>query len=142
MTSSITTRGVRAIVTSTDNGIVRWDSTTGRLVQDSGVTIDDSNNVNLGDDVALQFGASQDAQFLWETADADAHYLNLFLGASRNFIISEDGAIDWGHAAQTNPTLWIHSADSTDLNDYISIAHDQTDAQINTGTGGINFSQS
>ncbi len=31
--------------TSTDNAIVRYDGTTGKLVQDSGVTLDDSNNV-------------------------------------------------------------------------------------------------
>jgi len=30
---------------STDNAIVRWDGTTGRLVDDSGVLIDDSNNI-------------------------------------------------------------------------------------------------
>lgn len=31
--------------TSTDNAIVRWDGATGQLVQNSGVTIDDSNNI-------------------------------------------------------------------------------------------------
>lgn len=30
---------------STDNAITRWDGTTGQVVQDSGVTIDDSNNI-------------------------------------------------------------------------------------------------
>ena len=32
---------------STDNAIVRYDSTTGKLVQNSGVTIDDSGNVDI-----------------------------------------------------------------------------------------------
>lgn len=30
---------------STDNAIVRWDSTTGTLIQDSGIIIDDSDNI-------------------------------------------------------------------------------------------------
>lgn len=33
---------------STDNAIVRFDGTTGKLVQNSGVTIDDSGNVGIG----------------------------------------------------------------------------------------------
>jgi len=30
---------------STDNAIARWDGTSGKLIQDSSVTIDDSNNL-------------------------------------------------------------------------------------------------
>jgi len=33
---------------STDNAIVRWDGTDGRTIQNSGVTIDDSNNIKVG----------------------------------------------------------------------------------------------
>ena len=102
-----------------------------------------SGRVKVLDDSSYVLGTGEDTFLTWETADVDAHYLNIVVtGVSRNIIISEDRNIDWGHAAQANPTLWIHSADSTDLNDYISIAHDQTDVQFNTGTGGFNFSQS
>ena len=38
--------GVTGPVSSTDNAIARYDSTTGALIQNSGVTIDDSNNVS------------------------------------------------------------------------------------------------
>ena len=38
--------GVTGPVSSTDNAIARYDGTTGALIQDSGVTIDDSNNVS------------------------------------------------------------------------------------------------
>lgn len=106
---------------------------------DRSLTDSEIDLVNLGDDEALQFGASQDASLLWETADADAHYLNLTLGTSRNFIISEDGGVDWGHATQTNPTLWIHSADATDVNDYVSLAHNQTDGLLRVGTGSFDL---
>lgn len=33
---------------ATDNAVARYDATTGKLLQDSGVTIDDSNNANFG----------------------------------------------------------------------------------------------
>ena len=33
---------------STDNAIARWDGTGGRTIQNSGVTIDDSNNIKVG----------------------------------------------------------------------------------------------
>lgn len=36
---------VKKISSSTDNAITRWDSTTGALVQNSGATVDDSDNV-------------------------------------------------------------------------------------------------
>src|SRR3989344_4871 len=49
---------------STDNAIVRFDSTTGKLIQDSGVLIDDSNNVTVpgtlkvGDTTGTQLSAT------------------------------------------------------------------------------------
>lgn len=48
VTSSVQTQldgKLEDIVSSTDNGVVRWDGTAGELVQDSGVTIDDSDNL-------------------------------------------------------------------------------------------------
>lgn len=93
--------------------------------------------IGLDDDVALNLGTSDDVNFLWETADADAHYLNLVIGTSRNIIISEDGGVDWTHAASTNPTLWVHSADETNVADYINFSHDQTDANIVVGAGDL-----
>ena len=33
---------------STDNAVVRWNGTDGRTIQNSGVTIDDSNNIKVG----------------------------------------------------------------------------------------------
>ena len=98
-------------------------------------------SVHWGDDIDATWGntaASPDATITWETVDADANYLNLAISsASRNFIISEDRNIDWTHAAQTNPTLWIQSADSGTVADYISLAHDQTNAQIGIGAGDL-----
>lgn len=50
-------------VSSTDNAVVRWDGTTGALVQNSGVTIDDSDNITtpgkiLADGLATRGGVT------------------------------------------------------------------------------------
>ena len=68
----------------------------------------------------------------------------LTLGAgslSNSIIISEvaDMITDFAHALQTNPTIFIQSADATDITQWISFAHDQTDATINWGTGNLNL---
>jgi hypothetical protein len=43
-----TTAGVIGPASSTDNAVVRWDGTSGSLVQNSSVVIDDSGNVGIG----------------------------------------------------------------------------------------------
>lgn len=66
------------------------------------------NELFLGDDDYIGFGnvaGSPDVYMGWNTEDASAHYFNVALGTSRNFIISEDKDTDWGHAASTNPTF-------------------------------------
>jgi len=42
---------VAKIASATDNRVVRWDGTTGGVVQDSGVTIDDSGNISTAGSV-------------------------------------------------------------------------------------------
>ena len=39
----------------------------------------------------------------------------------------------------TNPQFLVYSADANDANDYIRLEHDQTDANIFSGNGGINL---
>ncbi|GAH07966.1 unnamed protein product, partial [marine sediment metagenome] len=41
---------------ATDNAIARYDGTTGKLLQNSGVTIDDSGNLNIAASAAYQQG--------------------------------------------------------------------------------------
>jgi hypothetical protein len=43
-----TTAGVIGLASSTDNAVVRWDGTSGGLIQDSSVIVDDSGNVGIG----------------------------------------------------------------------------------------------
>lgn len=56
-------KGVISPSSSTDNGVARFDGTTGEIVQDSGVTVDDSDNVDIPgtltvDGVSTQTGAT------------------------------------------------------------------------------------
>ena len=58
---------------STDNAAVRFDGTTGKLVQNSGVIIDDSNNISgvgtLSSGVITQSGATLDNTYVNVTGD-------------------------------------------------------------------------
>ncbi|NIA01851.1 MAG: hypothetical protein GWP15_00545, partial [Nitrospirae bacterium] len=98
----------------------------------------------INDDLPLNFGTSSDAKLYWNTAQTpDA--LSLSLGTdSRSLLIVETGdhAVDMGHAQQTNPTIFIHSADATDTTQWLSFAHDQTNAVIESGAGNIHFNSS
>ena len=110
---------------------------TGALVLDPA-----GNLVRIVDDDALVFGNSNDARFAWETVGgvASRNYLNLVIaGESRNFIISADFDVDWGHAASTNPTLFIHSSDENQVDDWIGFYHNQTDGVIDVGNGTISI---
>lgn len=95
--------------------------------------------LNFADDAAAIFGAGSDASLLWETADADANFLNLLLTGSNNLIVSADAGIDWARANSTNPTLFIQSADEASTSEYVALYHDQTDANIVSGSGQLNL---
>lgn len=98
-----------------------------------------TNLVNVQDNVAYSCGTDDDVRWQWETADADAHYFGIVISgtSSQNIIISSDNDIDWTKAAQTNPTVWIQSADSANVAQYISFSHNQTNALITSGAGAV-----
>ena len=102
------------------------------LYLNSDIFIADDKSIMLGND-----SGAPDVRLQWDTADADAHFLSLVLSGSNNFIISADNNIDWTHAAGTNPTLFIQSADQATVADYVSISHDQTNGIIATGSGTL-----
>lgn len=93
--------------TSTDNAIVRWDGTTGDAVQDSGITISDTNVlttpavVQINDNANLQFeGVANDTDGLTISCNAsgDATINStaglLTLTTSDN-IVSTDSLLQW-----------------------------------------------
>jgi len=49
---------------STDNAVARFDSTSGKILQNSGVTIDDSNNLTLPGQADLRFADSDSSNWV------------------------------------------------------------------------------
>jgi len=94
------------------------------------------------DDIELDFGASDDAFISYDHTVQDPDSLVIGVSTdSRQLVIFEDAdaATDLTLAQQTNPTLVIHSADATDANDYITLAHDQTNGVIAVGQGQVSI---
>lgn len=65
-----------------------------------------------------------------------------FLGVNVNsnaILISEiaDYNTDFAHALATNPTVFIQSADATDVTQWLSLSHDQTNGVIDVGKGKL-----
>ena len=56
--------GMVGPATATDNAVVRFDGTSGRVVQNSGVTIDDSNNVTLPAQADMRFADSDSSNWV------------------------------------------------------------------------------
>lgn len=58
---------------------------------------------------------------------------------SLSLIIAEraDFASDWAHALQTNPTLYIQSADGASTTKWLSLAHNTANGVISTGLGPV-----
>lgn len=88
-------------------------------------------NMGTGDLTTLEFDAIQTVDALVWSLDDTSKSIILTNLANRNK--------DFGHAAQTNPTLFIHSAtDPATLNtEWISLTHDATDGIIQTGKGSL-----
>ena len=105
-----------------------------KFLEDLIATIfDPTTEVSYGDDIALSFGTGEDAELRWSTGDASNHSFVMALGDSNQALhITDLGAIatDWNVAADTHPTVYIHS-NTTPSTDYLLIgAHDGTTAFI------------
>jgi hypothetical protein len=90
------------------------------------------------------FGEAASASVLIEGDYAqDEFRISLDSEVGRNFIITDyaNKDVDHGHAPQTNPTWWIHSANSpaTNPNEWGSITYDQSDFLFNLGAGEFKF---
>lgn len=118
----------------------------------SGITTQEvSGSLTFGDDERLIFGTGSDVHADWSTAQATAHMLVWGIRAGGaagggGFILTAIGNAnkDHDHAAQTNPTLFVHSATDPDTanTQWVSLAHNQTNGVLNTGTGNLTVGQS
>lgn len=102
------------------------------------------NYMRFMDNASIHLGTDSDAELEWSTAQATENTLIWGLGNTAKSIIfcpKSERNKDFDHAAQSNPTIFVHSATSpdTDNTQWISIAHDQTDGVIDCGTGTLNL---
>lgn len=102
---------------------------------DGGVYVEGADNFILGSTTGFSMretGTQTDA-LLGFVGDTDGYWLLTKFGFRTK---------DFDHAAQTNPTLFIHSAVDPDTNNtqWLSLTHDQTNGVIAVGTGGVGFS--
>lgn len=120
--------------------------------------------LHFEDDEKIYFGSDDDYYIYSDGTDfflrSTSGYFSVNIGAAESiiktpatkfklglddtqniFLICQnsDTGVSFGHSAQTNPTLFVHSADATDTTQYISIAHDQTNARFDTGKGYFSF---
>lgn len=116
---------------------------TGRLEVDGFAYFDGGSSaggVIFGDDTPIYLGTSNDVSITWNTTQTvDGWYFGTATGQN-TLIIAEIGdiAYDFAHGAQINPTVFIHSA-AQNTTQWLSLAHDQTNAIIASGVGDILF---
>lgn len=94
---------------------------------------DDDEYIRMGNTAA-----SPDVRMGWNTAQTvDAWYFGTATGQN-TVIFAEDGdrAFDFAHGAQTNPTVFIHSA-AQSTTQWLELFHNQTNGVIVTGTGSL-----
>jgi hypothetical protein len=84
---------IKGITSSTDNTVVRWDATTGKLVQDSTVTIDDSGNIVTNGSITA-FNVIESSNLVYEniletsiTTAEDILITDLDLNTDKEYIV-------------------------------------------------------
>lgn len=100
------------------------------------------NTLTAGTDFSLAIGsnASQSGGLRLATAQTPDSVL-LFPGSLSNAIVMcgrGDLGFDFAHAQETNPTLFIHSANQA-TDEWLGLSHDGSSAQITSGKGGVSI---
>jgi hypothetical protein len=102
-------------------------------------TVISGQTLKLNDNSQLSFGNSLDSIMEFNQTDQTNDTLMLGLDvSSRSFVICDvgDRSFNFAHALQTNPTIFLHSANQS-TTEWLSFAHNQTDGVIATGTGNL-----
>jgi len=74
--TALTDLFIDIIGSSTDHGIARWDGTTGKQLEDSGITIDDSNNMAIPGDATVTGNLSANGNVTLGDAAGDSITIN------------------------------------------------------------------
>ncbi|MFW9873324.1 MAG: hypothetical protein ACFFG0_09495 [Candidatus Thorarchaeota archaeon] len=103
-----------------------------------------SDGFNLTDDNNSSFGTGEDVYFAWETTGNDNLQIGIDVGAATaSGVIAIMEKDDMGNAnrspssTSSNPALRLYSADVTNADDYVEFYHDQTDVNLNVGSGRL-----
>ncbi len=118
-----------------------YKDATGNVVQLTTAGAVGGGALALADDVQARWGSSADFVCEYDTTNTPDAMVCGVSSDSRALIITEkaDVSTNYGHALQPNPTVWIHSADQTDVNDYLGLSHDTSMVVFNSGNGGFAF---
>ena len=114
---------------------------------DTDITFSDTN-VPDGSPARLMFGNASDRGFQ-QNNNNDGTVMFGVNGNNGHFAVGRKADLADGDRSMstsdktalgmTNPQFLVYSADSTNADDYIRLEHDQTDANIYSGIGGINL---
>jgi len=99
-----------------------------------------THSVHVDNGIAY-FGTGEDAGIRYSTSQTPDSWQFGVSADSRAMLLIEladFGAFDFGHALQTNPTLFIHSANQS-TTQWLSLTHNATDGVIDCGTGTLNL---
>ncbi len=102
------------------------------------------NGGKFPDGQAVRIGSAADANLLWSIYNTTSHTFITALGNTSKSVIFTtvaDALENFDHAAQTNPTIFVHSDTTPDTanDEWISISHDVTDGVIAVGSGTLNL---
>ena len=112
---------------STDNAVTRFNGTSGETVQNSGVTLDDSNHMSFPDDAKAQFGGSNDLQIYH---DASHSYINDAGTGNLKIASSQIDLLGGTDAGETMATFVDDGA--------VTLYHDNS-AKIATSANGVSI---
>lgn len=108
-------------------------------VTHAGVTLQTAQRFEFYDNIGLHLGTgSSKGAFFWDTNQTVDAVQMLTDNTGRYWFLSEraDYGYDFGHSAQTNPTLFIQSANQSQT-EWLSLAHNQSRGLITTGAGAL-----
>lgn len=119
------------------NGTAFFDNA---IMASGNLTVSSPGIFNLSDDTRFTFGpGANDGGFEHDTNQTNDAVLFSAPSTSNSVLFIEDAdrGVDFGHAVATDPTFFIQSADATTTSDFMAFRHDQTNAVINVGGGGL-----
>lgn len=119
-------------------GVSRINVDTAGAVTNATSTTFNANVVLISNSEA-NFGTGSLANIAYRTEQTPDSWIFAVPPASNALLIMEsaDRTTDMGHAQQTNPTVYLHSADATNTAQWVSLVHNQTNAVVSTGAGDL-----